>query len=138
MIANGTSPQKNKKVGENNRQLRFVRHHVWRAQARKQNWTKKKEEKNGQVRFRQPPRVVHASRLDQKNSGLVCKKVAESQSTCFISFHYCSVSHVNFHPLVLFLVHNCIVSMLNAHCSKASWWSDLTLSGYYGFRSHFH
>ena len=48
---------KGKKVGENNGQLRFVRHHGWRMQAA---WTKK-----WPACFRPPPRVAHASRLDQ-------------------------------------------------------------------------
>ena len=36
--------------------------------ARKHAWTKRKKkvgENNGQLRFRPPPRVAHASRLDQ-------------------------------------------------------------------------
>ena len=40
-----------------------VRHHGWRKQAA---WTKKVVENNGQLCFRPPPQVAHASRLDQK------------------------------------------------------------------------
>ena len=52
-----------KKVGENNGQLRFVRHHVWRTQARLDQ--KEEEEKSRWKQWpallRPPPRVAHAS-----------------------------------------------------------------------------
>ena len=63
--------ERKKKVGENNGQLRFVRHHMWRTQARldqKKERKKKVGENNGQLRF-----VCHhvwrtQARLDQKIS----------------------------------------------------------------------
>ena len=68
--------KKKKKVGENNCQLRFVRHHEWRTQTRldqkKEEERKKVDENNGQFRFRPPPQVAHASRLDQLTTLIYC------------------------------------------------------------------
>ena len=51
---------KKKKVGENNGQLRFVRHHEWRTQARL--------DQQGQLCLQTRPCVVHTSDLGQKLS----------------------------------------------------------------------
>ena len=48
------------KEGENNGQLRFVRHHVWRTQARLDQKKKKVSEYNGQL-------CIHGSCLDQNH-----------------------------------------------------------------------
>ena len=57
--------KKKKKVGENNGQLRFVRHHVWRTQARLDQ-KEKVGENNGQLRFVRHHVWHSQARLDQK------------------------------------------------------------------------
>ena len=52
--------RENKKVGENNGQLRFVRHHMWRTQARLDQNEEKREKKERLNALQMPPRVAHA------------------------------------------------------------------------------
>ena len=57
--------------------------------ARKAPRPKKAGENNGQLRFHPPPRVVHASRLDQKKKkvGETMASFASSATTCGASKH---------------------------------------------------
>ena len=59
--------KKEKKIGENNGQLRFVRHQVWHKQARLDQKKKKKiGENNGQLRFVRHHVWRTQARLDPK------------------------------------------------------------------------
>ena len=63
------------KVGENNGQLRFVRHHGWRTQARL-------DQNNGQLHFVHHHRWRTQARLDQKK---VFCMVIQCQCVPFLS-----------------------------------------------------